>query len=212
MFWILIQGLESKSIQKQADLWGDRSSRGPKLLRGESELLWGMGTRPVTHPLVHLVDRHSLRAYYVPRAVQTRKAAVGKTDKTLALEECTFFFLFRRKMRSGTISIAFSKGSNRPKFTLFNSSPIPFIENHTGLATWTWRRSQRPRAPAFQNRGAKGLPPLFPAVSPTSKRVPARNRRQPTSAEYILQFRTQRHYWDPREKKKSLKLELVFAH
>lgn len=137
MFWILIQGLESKSVQKQADLWGDRSSRGPKLLRGESELLWGMGTRPVTHPLVHLVGRHSLRAYYVPRAVQTRKEAVGKTDKTLALEEYTFFFLFRRKMRSGTISIAFSKGSNRPKFTLFNSSPIPFIENHTGLATWT---------------------------------------------------------------------------
>lgn len=51
MFLLLIQELESKSVEKKAVLWGNSSSQGPELLRDEGELLWRLKNE-ASHPSI----------------------------------------------------------------------------------------------------------------------------------------------------------------
>lgn len=77
--------------------------------------------RPVIHALVHVGNKYSLRAYYVPGTVHTGKAAVSKTDKNPCPRGMHIFVLILRKMKSGTVSSGFSKGSNKTQV-----HPFPF--------------------------------------------------------------------------------------
>lgn len=106
MFLLLIQGLESKSVEKKADPRGESSSQGPELLRRESKLLWRLRVRPVIHPSVHSFgEQISTEGLLCARhCSRLCKGSSEQKRQNPCPRGMHIHVLFLGKMKSGTIS------------------------------------------------------------------------------------------------------------
>lgn len=142
----------------------------------------------------------------------SEKAAVSKTDKNPGPIGIYIYVFFLGKMKSGTISSGFNKGSNRYSPPFFSPRPIPFFGNPYRTSDLEVTEVPKAQGCGIPEQRSKGFASLvlccIPSIQNSTCTELARNKYL-LNAFHNLGLRTITEI--PR-KEKSVKLELVFAH